>query len=379
MNKAVFLAGALMLGAIACDDPTAPISRPINLWYQLEPSGVILHWDPVLDANLEVYNVYGRLDGSSVYDLRGTTTSPSFHDEGQPDLEYRVTAVSVEGVESDFSEEVIIDERLRLESPAAIWTVSLDGAILVAWDDNAFINEPDGFKNYRVYSTGYDLDADLCDEVWTLEGTTVSPEFLVSVLTNGVPLCFGVSAESIEGWESMWSALIADTPRPEARNVLLTPQQVDLAFSGFRFFEDTNVDGFADDNELGLIRAGNRPDIDFVIDLSAPDVFIQPVRTGVEVALYPGGLVDDLTSITVAPVGGYSPVAITAEPGFGYVFEIDEGDGFFRYGAIRVTHVGQQFIIFDWSYQTDPGNPELSIRGGLPASDKGGLIVKGHK
>ena len=209
MNKAVFLVGALMLGAIACDDPTAPISRPDNLWYQLEPSGdpefpqgVILHWDPVLDANLEVYNVYGRLDGSQVFDLRGTTTSPSFHDEGQPDLEYRVTAVSVEGAESEFSNEVVIDERLRLESPAAIWSVSLDGAILVAWDDNAFLNEPDGFSNYRVYSTGYDLDAGLCDELWTLEGTTVSPEFLVSVLTNGVPLCFGVSAESIEGWES---------------------------------------------------------------------------------------------------------------------------------------------------------------------------------
>ena len=161
--------------------------------------------------------------------------------------------------------------------------------------------------------------------------------------------------------------------------MLLTPQQVDLAFSGFRFFQDINSDGFADDNELGLIRAGNRTDIDFVIDLVGPDVFIQPVRTGVEVALYPGGLVDDLTSIDVAPVGDYSPVALTAEPGFGYVFEIDGGDGFFRYGAIRVTHVGQQFIIFDWSYQTDPGNPELSIRGGLPTVGEKGLVVKGHK
>jgi hypothetical protein len=29
------------------------------------------------------------------------------------------------------------------------------------------------------------------------------------------------------------------------------------------------------------------------------------------------------------------------------------------YGAIRVTAVGPNYIIFDWSYQTDPGNPEL--------------------
>jgi hypothetical protein len=40
---------------------------------------------------------------------------------------------------------------------------------------------------------------------------------------------------------------------------------------------------------------------------------------------------------------------------------MDGGDGFLRYGAVRVTHVGQTFLIFDWAYQTDPGNPELLV------------------
>ena len=48
-------------------------------------------------------------------------------------------------------------------------------------------------------------------------------------------------------------------------------------------------------------------------------------------------------------------------PGFGYVFEMDGGDGFKRYGALRVTHVGQDFLIVDWAFQTDPGNPELLV------------------
>lgn len=386
MKKAVYLIGAIMLGATACGDSTAPIDRPENLWYQLEPSGdplrpqgVILRWDPVVDAKLELYNVYGRLDGSNQFDLRGSTTSPSFHDNGEPDAEYQVSAVNADGEESAFSEPVLIDERLRLEAPESTWSVSLDGAILVAWADNAFLNAPEGaFNNYRVYGTSYDLDMAECGGVWTLEGTTVAPEFIASALTNGVPMCFVVSAESVEGWESLWSDSIPDTPRPDARNVLMTPLQVDPLLSGFRFFQDLNTDGFVDDNELGLVR-GDQPDNDFRISLAGSTVFIEPVRAGARVAPYGTTAIDDLTSIDVAPVSGYSTVPISAEPGFGYVFQMDGGDGFLRFGALRVTHVGQQFIIFDWSYQTDPGNPELSVRGGLPTAGGKGLVVKGHR
>jgi hypothetical protein len=44
------------------------------------------------------------------------------------------------------------------------------------------------------------------------------------------------------------------------------------------------------------------------------------------------------------------------------VFETDGGDGFIRYGAVRVTHVGQSFLILDWAFQTDRGNPELLVQ-----------------
>ena len=64
-----------------------------------------------------------------------------------------------------------------------------------------------------------------------------------------------------------------------------------------------------------------------------------------------------------------------ALPGWGYVFEMDGGDGFARFGAVRVTHVGQKYLIFDWSYQTDPGNPELAIGGGVFAGDTQGVVV----
>ncbi len=47
----------------------------------------------------------------------------------------------------------------------------------------------------------------------------------------------------------------------------------------------------------------------------------------------------------------YTTSPIEASPGFGYVFEMDGGDGFLRYGAVRVTHVGQTFLILDWAFR----------------------------
>ncbi len=373
----------------ACDDSTGPfIERPTNLTYQLDPSGdpdspagLLLQWDPVVDPDLEVYNVYSRADGSSVFDLRGSTTSLSFHDEGRPDIEYYVTALNLGGGESDPSETVFIDELLRLESPSFLSSITLDGAVHLLWGDNPFQNEPTGFKAYRVYSTSYSIDTGECDETsWGLEGTTVSPEFIVSELTNGLGLCFGVSAESIEGWESLWSPLRADTPRPDARNVLVFRFGADPNFSGFRFFDDLNGDGLAGANELGIIRAGDANDIDFWVFQDANgDTFLEPVRADVSVALYSTDPIDDLTSIDLAPETGFSATGIQAVTGFGYVFEMPGGDQFARFGGVHVTHVGPDYIIFDWSYQTDPGNPELERHAGLPTFDGGDLTVKGRR
>ena len=69
---------------------------------------------------------------------------------------------------------------------------------------------------------------------------------------------------------------------------------------------------------------------------------------------------------------------IQAVPGYGYVFEIVDGSTL-RYGALRVTHVGRDYLIFDWSYQTDPGNAELVVRAGLETSLPAGFPVTGSK
>ena len=249
---------------------------------------------------------------------------------------------------------------LPLPAPGALSSVSLSRAVALSWTDNAFTSAPKRFKWYRIYSASYDLDKGLCGTTWTLEGTTVAPEFLVGALTNGVPGCYGISAISVEGYESLWSPVQQDTPRPDARNVLVYALGTSPAASGFRFWDDANNDRVGQSNELGLIEAGSRADVDFVIHRNNADstLWILPVYTGTSLRLYSSSPVGDLTSIDFAPAGGYRRDSLQARPGYGYVFEIVDCAAL-HYGALRVTHVGRQYLIFDWSVQTDPGNPEL--------------------
>ncbi len=366
MSRFLF-GGILALTALGCSETVfVPVEAPSNLIYQLEPSGepteplgVLLRWDGVSLTNLSAYRVYSRPNTSTAFGLRGETTSLSFHDGGRPELEYFVVAVDLDGIESPSSNTVVVDERLRLDAPDWIATTTLSGAIHVAWADNAFTAAPTGFKQYRIYSASYSLDDPVCRS-WALEGTTIAPEFLVSSLPNGFPRCFGVSAESIEGWESLWSPLRADTPRPDARNVVVFASDVDLTKAGFRFFQDMNNDRIATSNELGIVTSGGRIDIDFRVVRDANDsLYLESIRAGTGVRTYTNGPIADLTAIDFAPASGYVKLTPPVRPRWGYVFEMDGGDQFARYGGLRLTHVGRDYVIFDWSYQTDPGNPEL--------------------
>lgn len=386
------LMSLLLLATVACHDslvdpgPGNAPSTPANLTYELEPSGdpnrplgILLVWDDVPDADLADYRIYSRATNGGAFGLRGETTSNTFHDNGVPHLQYLVTAVNLNGLESGNSNVITVDERLQLQAPAWLSSISLNGAIHLLWDDSSYITAPTRFKWYRIYSTAYDLDTGLCGLDWLLEGTTVAPEFLASAMANGVPRCFGVSAVSREGYESLWSPLWQDTPRPDARNTLAFAYEENQAQSGFRFWQDLNTDGRAQSSELGRIQDGNLTSIDFWVHRAADStLWIVPEFAGTQMRLYSTSPVADLTSIDFAPATGYSRDMIQAVPGYAYVFEIIEGTTL-RYGALRVTHVGRDYMIFDWSFQTDPGNPELQIRAGQSTSMATGTVVSGSK
>ncbi len=247
--------------------------------------------------------------------------------------------------------------------PASLVSTTLDGAIALSWSDNAYTADPDNFQNYLIYSTTYNLDLDECGTSWRLEGTTVAPEFVVAALANGISRCFSVTAVSVDGFESDRSPRRADTPRPDTRNVLVYAFQFQTAGSGFRFWDDLNADDRVQGAELGIIRSGGASDIDFAVDRDgAGDLFLTPIRPGTGVEYYDeNNPTEDLSSIDFAADRTYRSSGILAIPGYGYVFETDGGDGFKRYGAVRVTHAGRNFLILDWAFQTDPGNPELIV------------------
>jgi len=383
---------AVSLAVIGCEPTTfigtpGLLTPPANLRYALDPSGdpdrpagILLLWDDVTDPALASYRIYSRGSTGGSYGPRGETSSNTFHDNGVPHLQYFVVAVDENGDESDASTVVTVDERLQLERPASLSSISLNGAIHLDWSDNAFTGDPQRFQWYRVYSASYDLDLGLCGADWSLEGTTVAPEFLAGALANGLPRCYGVSAISREGYESLWSPLCQDTPRPDSRNVLAFAFDANTSLAGFRFWDDVNQDGVGQSAELGLVQDGSRTDIDFWVyrDPADSTLWLVPEFSGTSLRLYASTPIGDLTDIDFAPAGGYSRNMIQAAPGFGYVFEIVEGSTL-RYGALRVTHVGRDYLIVDWSLQTDPGNPELVIRGNLPTSLETGMEIPGVK
>lgn len=366
-RSALMVAGLLALGCQSnTTDLVTVLPPPANLAYQLDPSGdpnqpagILLAWDDVPSTALASYRIYSRGSTTSDYGLRGETSSNTFHDNGVPHLQYYVTALDVNGGESDPSNVITVDERLQLPAPDTVGSISLNQAIHLGWADNAALSNPSRFKWYRVYSASYDLDNNVCGN-WFLEGTTVSNEFLATLLTNGAPRCFGVAAISVEGYESMWT-LRQDTPRPDARNVVVFAREDSLNRSGFRFWQDANNNGVAEASELGLVQAGNRTDIDFWVHRAADSsLWLVPGFGGDSLQVYGTAPVADLTAIDFAPAGGYSPSMFEVLPGWGYVFQRNE-NGQYHYAALRVTHANRHYVIFDFSVQTDPGNPELVV------------------
>jgi len=156
ITASLVAAGVLLAGCQNTYDSTGSlptVSAPTNLTYQLDPSGdpstpagILLRWDDVTDASLASYRIYSRGSTNTAFSLRGETTSNTFHDNGVPHVQYYVTATDVNGGESDASNTVTVDERLALQSPDSLNSISLNGAIQLDWSDNAFLADPNRFQ-----------------------------------------------------------------------------------------------------------------------------------------------------------------------------------------------------------------------------------------
>lgn len=353
---------ALAAGLAGCDgnlfgliqDPNAPA----NLSYHLVPSGdpnvpsaILLTWDPPSSGRAATFDVYGRNDGRG-WVRRATTTSPTFYDAGLPQDEYYVAALDENEEELGRSEPVAVDLTHPLPAPTGLVSISLNRAIQLSWSSNAYDASNGDFETYRVYSSSFDANRGMCAADWALEGTTVSDAFLSSNLTNGMTRCFAVTAVNGAGLESEWSETRQDTPRYDTRSTLVysTASRTDSA--GFLFYDSSA-------NRFGVVTSSDRSDADFVIRRNDDGTLsFAPARSAVTAVQYSPIPIADLTSIDRAPLGGYAAAPLQAIPAFGYVFRIEGPDGA-HYAAARVAYVAANYVIFDWSYQSGIGNPEL--------------------
>ncbi|MBI2620019.1 MAG: hypothetical protein HYW57_08055 [Ignavibacteriales bacterium] len=215
--------------------------------------------------------------------------------------------------------------------PTGIRTISLDNAIQLDWNENS---ERD-LAGYHVWVS------DRYDGRYTRIGSSKYAQFVDYGARNGVTYYYGVTAYDYDGNESEMSRdVVYDTPRPEGYDVRLYDFRVFPSTSGYDFstyFVGPYNDDFTDfffENYSGTYYLNVWDDTD-----------IQDM-----------GFTMTLDDISVAPASGWSPSRST-EAIVGHTYVIWTWDD--HYAKVRVKSVTGTHVLFDWAYQTAPGNPEL--------------------
>jgi hypothetical protein len=222
--------------------------------------------------------------------------------------------------------------------PRGVHSITGDGEVLLIWYENT---EPD-LAGYRIYRSltpsGYYYEI----------GETNLDYFLDFGLQNGVTYFYAISAFDCDGNESDLSYdIIYDTPRPEGFDEELYDYTDYPDYAGWNFSSYSIV-------------AFNHPACDFYYGYDEyNEAFYFYVGR-------PGGLIQDfgytesLDDITYAPDDGWSMTGIV-EAIYGHTYIMNTWDN--HYAKFRVTGFGAGYVVFDWAYQIDPGNPELVIGG----------------
>jgi hypothetical protein len=201
--------------------PVVTLGNPDSLTYLLlpgapdRPNGVLLSWVPATDPNVTNYVVYARDTGT--FGVVGTTISNSFHDAGVPPFhQYYVASEDQFGDISSGTASVTIDTAPPLPPPGTVVAAGIDSGSKLHWSTDARLVNPALFSHYRVYSetaaiSGSSASCPTVGPDFAEEGTSVSEDFVVTGLANGVAWCYGVTTVTLDGHESVLSGWAMDT------------------------------------------------------------------------------------------------------------------------------------------------------------------------
>jgi hypothetical protein len=365
----VMMLFTLALGACNSDTTlvggTAP-AAPENLSAYYYGGIVYVTWDLGAGWNGESFRIYGRRTTDSDYALVAEVTSCANGSCEYEDLnvvagqsyEFYVSAVDPQdGVETPTSNSVQVD--VPLPSPPPVPTqvavTALDHTNYLHW--SALSRNASDFSFYRVYlaaSDGTDY----------LLGETDSEGFLDRLATNGVTLQYYVTAVNTVGDESAASALAAGTPRPDYHGEYLYNYYDQPALSGFRFQADETTDP---------IVSGTSSTRHFRFQVDTAGWWLVP---GSGTGIYPVGYATtalkcgvgadtSCVDVTQAPTSGYITQSLSLDPQTSYVLRVVGDDNQTHYALIRVDLLGYDqsgnaLMIFDWAYQLQAGNPDLT-------------------
>ncbi|MCX5800242.1 MAG: fibronectin type III domain-containing protein [Candidatus Eisenbacteria bacterium] len=240
----------------------------------------------------------------------------------------------------DEDNDVYVD-RTPPRAPQGVFTVTGDGQVDIYW----LANRESDLGGYRIYWN--DEAAGYYEYVTTTSGT----HFTDTDVTNGNTYYYAVSAFDRDGNESDLSyETVSDTPRPEGFDLALYDfSGPNAALSGYVFSDETR--------QLYSLAA-----------TPATDIYYGYV--GEECVMFTWNP-DPEWPLTDIQDGGYRPLAELddAPPGgwaeSGWVV-LTEGHSYFvwtrdnHYAKFYVKSVRPEYVIMDWAYQVDAGNPELA-------------------
>lgn len=361
-------AAALAMLVAACEEDYLVVgsvpAAPEDLEGSYYAYGVDLSWRLGASWNGEAFRVYGKRAREQTFLLIAETTSCidgwcGYRDANvSPGVvyEYYVAAVDPDSgteAESAYSVEVRVPRPVPPPVPTGSRAVALDNAVYLRWDDEPSAEED--FSVYRVYVRR--------DNETFLLGETDSPGFVDLLAENGVTYTYLVASLDDQGHESDYGEAASATPRPDYYGELVYAYQDSAELSGFHF---------RDADSVAAVVPGHDPARHFRLEADSAALWLVPgPRTEVHgesrwtTALSCGpGSDSECVAWQVAPSSGYAPAPIEVGPSLAYVFRTIGEDGEARYGLVRIAFVGvdqagRELAVFDWAYQTQPGNPSL--------------------
>lgn len=365
MRYRLVVAAAICLGA--CDGMLTNVEDPApprNLDGEYYNMGVDLRWELDDRWDGEAFRVYGKRTTEAEFFFIAEVTSCAegvcvYRDINiSPELVYEYYAASVHGetgteAASPRSVEVFVPAPVPPPVPADVEAVALDDQVYLRWRDNS--SEDDDFSAYRVYATGADEDY--------LLGDTDSPGFIDLLAENGKTSEYYVTSVDVQGHESGASPVVESTPRPDYAGERVFAYEHKPKSSGFRFRQS---------DDIQAVMHGDDADRHFRIEyydgrfwfVPGPNASVHMTSKETSALKCGPGADSDCVSWDEAPRSGYLSEEVHLEAGFTYVFRVPGDDEEMRYGAVRPTLTApcpDYFVIFDWAYQTQAGNPQLSL------------------